>query len=336
VADYGNHRVQRYDMVSRTWTIFGQYGNAAPSGSNTWFNNPNGLCVDAADNLYVADQNNDRIQRRDAITGQWTVLGNGRGNGVGQFIGPSDVVADSQGALYVADLYNYRVQRLDGGTNNTWQVIINPGTNPGLVYFPRGMLIDETNTLYVSDSGPGPGGHSRIQTFLTNMQHLAVLGTHDAANGGLLQPGGMAKYSNTLYIADTDNNRVTTFDLSSSAWTPLTLATNLLDRPEDVAIQLRWLFIVDTGNNRIMQLVVDHGPSTVWPASETDAGGGNVLRTLAWDAMAGWRYDLEYTTNLVSWLPIAGMTNMPGTNAVMTGQDTAPASSPRTYRVNAY
>jgi hypothetical protein len=185
----------------------------------------------------------------------------------------------------------------------------------------------------VSDGGNLSGQLNRVQAFQTNGVYVAVIGDYKATRGGLLRPGSLTVSSNTMYLADTDNNRVTTYDMTSANWKPLSLATNYLNRPEDVAPQLRWVFISDTMNHRIVQFVTDYGPSTIWPVSAVDAGGGNVLRTLAWDAIPGLKYDLQYTINLVNWFPVAGMTNMPGVDAVMTGQDTAPALQLRVYGV---
>jgi hypothetical protein len=207
-----------------------------------------------------------------------------------------------------------------------WDTIIGKGTNDGKVHFPRALTVASSGILYVSDSGNAPGGQNRIQAFQTNGQLIAVIGNDDPSRGGLLRPGGLVQYSNTLYLADTDNNRVMSCNLSSTNWSPLTLPSNSLNKPEDVAQDLRWLFVSDTLNNRIVQFVVDYGPSKIINVSSVPVGGGNVQDTEAWDAMPGWRYDLLCSTNGSPYFPVTGMTNLLGTNGVMTGQSTVPAS----------
>jgi hypothetical protein len=331
VADSGNHRVQRYDLALKTWTAFGSLGSGVPYGTNqtnTYFNTPYGICVDNSDNLFVADMSNHRVQRRDAASGQWTVVAGGvAGTNANQFNYPRDVAVDSVGSVYVADYQNHRIQKRTG---TTWQTLIGNGTNAGKVYFPLGIAVVGTNLLYVTDGGNTPGELNRVQTFLTNGQHVALIGNYEATRGGLRRPGGLTVSSNTVYLADTDNNRVTTYDLPSAKWTPLGLATNYFNKPEDAAPQLRWLFVSDTMNHRIVQFVIDYGPPTIWRVPSVP------VVTEAWDAIPGRKYDLEYTTDLVNWFPVAGATNLPGVNAVMTGQDTSPTAPALSYRVRVH
>lgn len=333
VVDSGNHRVQCYDMVSRTWaTNYGSYGTAKPSGTKTYFNTPSGIALHTNGTLYVADMNNNRVQRRTPATGAWTLISTNRGTRVGQFIGPMGVAVDSRGAVYVADHYNHRVQKYDGGR---WQEFISKGTNAGSVYFPKGVMVDETDVLHVSDYGNAPSGQNRIQTFTTNGTYLAVIGSRSPDEGGLLRPGGMASSGEFLYVADIDKNRVMSMDLLTDAWSPLAVATNLFKKPEYVAQQLRWLFVADTLNGRIHQIVVDYGQPTTFHLSQTQSGG-NTTTKVAWDALPGVTYDVEYTTDGVTWFPVAGATGLAGVNGLMTVQDTAPTVPAREYRATGY
>jgi DNA-binding beta-propeller fold protein YncE len=65
--------------------------------------------VDAAGNLYVADDANGRVQKRDA-RGDWSVVAT-YGSAPGQVRYPSGLAVDGAGNLYVADIGNDRVQK---------------------------------------------------------------------------------------------------------------------------------------------------------------------------------------------------------------------------------
>jgi len=93
--------------------------NSTPTGGITkWgtrgngdgqFNYPNGVAVDSAGNVYVADTFNNRIQKFDSNGGitKWGTYGTGDG----EFWYPTGVAAvDSAGKVYVADEGNSRIQ----------------------------------------------------------------------------------------------------------------------------------------------------------------------------------------------------------------------------------
>src|SRR5438876_483557 len=90
-----------------------------PAGGSS---QPASLAVDAAENLYVADFEQSRIQRRDAA-GNWTLLA-AAGDGSGQVHSPSGLAVDPAGNLYVADWApagnGGRIQKRD--TQGNWSI----------------------------------------------------------------------------------------------------------------------------------------------------------------------------------------------------------------------
>jgi NHL repeat len=73
------------------------------------FSIPAGIAVDSADNVYVNDSNNSRIQKFDS-NGSYLTKWGLYGAGNGQFDGPDGIAIDSSGKVYVADGYNNRIQ----------------------------------------------------------------------------------------------------------------------------------------------------------------------------------------------------------------------------------
>jgi len=64
VADFGGNRVEKFDSFGNYLTQWGSPSAGCPNGGSGLgqFNCPTGIAVDAAGNVYVADQNNNRVQ----------------------------------------------------------------------------------------------------------------------------------------------------------------------------------------------------------------------------------------------------------------------------------
>jgi len=93
------------------------------------FREPIGVAVDAAENVYVVDYANSRVQKFTS-DGAFLLEWGGPGGGNGQFWLPIGVAVDPLGNVYVADAGNDRVQKFtSAGTYLTqWGVY---GQGPG-------------------------------------------------------------------------------------------------------------------------------------------------------------------------------------------------------------
>jgi hypothetical protein len=128
------YTVLRLDATTGVLTLVAGTGIAGFSGdnglaTNAQLNHPQGIVVDTAGNIYVADSGNYRIRKisNGVIT---TVAGSGIGNACcfsgdngpatsAQIDQPYGVAVDSAGNLYIADTHNNRVRKVANGVITT-------------------------------------------------------------------------------------------------------------------------------------------------------------------------------------------------------------------------
>lgn len=119
VADTGNHTIRLLEFPDIVTTMAGiaeTPGSADGSGSAARFHSPAGVALDAAGNVFVADQGNHTI-RMISPDGNVRTIGGLAGNpgsrdGEGsqaRFRSPAGIAVDASGLLYVADSGNRRI-----------------------------------------------------------------------------------------------------------------------------------------------------------------------------------------------------------------------------------
>jgi len=159
-------------------------GGPATEASLVW---PEGIALDGAENLYIADSVNNRVRRVDRATRTiTTVAGNGRygfsGDGApateSMLRTPHDVAVDHAGNLYIADQGNDRIRRVDGAT--------------GIIT----TLAGDGTEGFSGDGGPATGASLALDC-LTCFRYRV--------SGG----GGVAvDDSGNVYVIDSTNHRV--------------------------------------------------------------------------------------------------------------------------------
>jgi sugar lactone lactonase YvrE len=156
-------------VVAGTGTS-GFSGDGGPATSASLYA-PQGVAVDAAGNLLVADTGNNRIRRVDGTTGIITTVA---GNGTSGFSGdggpatsaslraPVGVAVDAAGNLLIADTGNQRIRRVDGTTGIITTVAGNGiygfsgdggAATSASLYNPNGVAVDAAGNLLVADTG---------------------------------------------------------------------------------------------------------------------------------------------------------------------------------------
>lgn len=129
---------------------------------------PEGVAVDAAGNLYIADTSNSRIRRVDpsgtistfAGTGEKGYAGDGGPAVEAQLNFPAGVSVDAAGNLYIADATNMRIRKVDpSGTISTFAGTGGQGFagdgGPAVeaqLNFPYDVAVDGADNLYIADT----------------------------------------------------------------------------------------------------------------------------------------------------------------------------------------
>jgi uncharacterized protein (TIGR03437 family) len=285
IADAGNNRIRKVSNgVIATVAGSGTPGFSGDNGlaTSAQFNNPDGVAVDPAGNLYIADTSNNRIRKVSnriitTVAGDGTVGFSGD-NGPAtsaQLAYPWGVAVDSAGNLYIADYGNNRVRKVSNGVIAT---VAGNGTRgfsgdngpatSAQFYNPAGLAVDSLGNLYIADYG-----NNRIRKVSGGMITTvagggASLGDDGPATSAQLNlPYGVAVDSaDNLYVADWGNNRVR--KVSGGVITTVAgngtrgfsgdngLATSAqLANPEGVAVDSAGnLYIADFGNASIRKV----------------------------------------------------------------------------------
>jgi serine/threonine-protein kinase len=222
IADSNNNVIREVlskDISSLTFAGSGSVGSADGTGTAASFNNPQGLAVDAADNIYVADTGNNKIRKITSLGVVTTFAGSGSagsadGTGVAaSFNAPQGVAIDNLGNVYIADTGNNKIRKI------TPAGVVTTIAGSGVAgYFdangtsaqfnaPIGIAVDAISNVYVSETS---NIIRKISPYgvVTTLAGAAPSGYIDAKgkNARFWGPQGLVIGTDgNLYIADFGN-----------------------------------------------------------------------------------------------------------------------------------
>ncbi len=245
VADTQNSVIRKITplgVVSILAGTVGVAGSVDGLGTSALLSGPQGVAVDGAGNIYVADTGNHTI-RKITSSGMVSTLaglagnpGNADGTGTGaHFYGPAGVALDSANNVYVADTWNHTIRKITpGGVSSTLAGLAGTygtfdGTNSSARFNgPTGVAVDSSGNVYVADYNNDtirkvtPAG---VVTTLAGW--AAIWGNADGSNGNALffEPAGISvDNSGHLYVVDSGNHTLRKVTPSGTNWVVSTVA----------------------------------------------------------------------------------------------------------------
>jgi sugar lactone lactonase YvrE len=243
------------------------------------FYGANGIALDSAGRIYVADTYNGRVVRIDDMNGtNWTSFGTW-GSGVGQFMDLSGISIDSAGRIYVMDTGNSRLVRMDDMNGTNWTVMSAVGSGVGqFAQYVAPVAFDASGRIYVAD-----GGNRRIVrmddmngTNWTTLTQSPVINSYIYS---LQSPVGVAvDPAGKIYIADAEYQAalIRVDDMTGTNWASIYLGAN--STPNSIAIDSSGMVLLGGGGARIVDnmtgvltsssaLTQAYGPSYVFGAT---------------------------------------------------------------------
>ncbi len=241
IADTGNQRIRLLDIRGHLHTVAGNgrrgYEGEGSRALVSALNNPTGIAISRAGELYIADTGNNRIRKVDRTTGILkTVAGDGerRDNGDwGRAVAislnrPTAIMFDKHDNLYIADTGNHKIRFVDhqneriltlGGNGRAGYEGDNSGfASDASFNEPTGLALDRFGRVYVADTG-----NQRIRRITVDLHNQrtgveTVAGTGKRGYNGsdinawdaqLAYPGALAiNPYDMLYFVDTGNQLV--------------------------------------------------------------------------------------------------------------------------------
>lgn len=309
-CDQANNRVRRVSTGGIITTVAGNgvAGAAGDGGMATAarLDNPMGVTVDAAGNVYIADYNNAKIRKVNTSGVITTLIGTGApgfsANGTAATIAtiakPTGVAVDAAGNVYFSEQNNHIIRKIGttgyistvaGNQSPSFSGDGGAATAAGISY-PAGLFFDASGNLIIVDNGNG-----RIRKVNTSGIISTLAGNGGSGFSGDGGPATASAFNNlsgaaydasgNLLIADQNNYRIrkvsTTGTITTVAGTGAagyagdgSAATACsFYRPSGVAVYAGNIYVTDMGNSAIRLI----GTSTV---SNAPAFLGGVSQTL--------------------------------------------------------
>lgn len=361
IADQLNHRIRMVDTSGNITTVAGNgtagYTGDGAAATSAMLNDPQGVVVDSAGNIYIADTANNAVRKVTggkitsivgSVDGSAGYTGDGGPGTTAQVFHPSALALDSAGNLFIADTSNEVIRKL------TPAGIISTFAGQGGAGFggdggaatraqfsnPEGLAFDSAGNLYIADTT-----NNRVRMIAPNGIISTVAGSSNSGFAGDLGPANKARLNSpkgvsvdpagNLYIADSFNNRIRVVNTTGIIYTVAGSGSTNFSGDGGPAVSAGFRFpsgvatsrsgnilIVDNQNNAIRLLTAVPGVPTISAAQTAGAfGASQAMAPGSWIEIYG--SNLSATTR--SWaggdfVGVNAPTSLDATKVVIGGQ----------------
>ena len=314
------HTIRKLTPIGADWVVTlmagipEKPGSADGTGATASFQNPAGVAVNSAGDVYVADRGNHTIRKVTPAGVVTTVAGlagtPGSANGTGsaaRFSGPVGIAVDASGNLYVADRGNSTIRKIT--PNKVVTTLAGSAGNAGNVDgfgtsaqfdSPFGLAVDTNGTLYVADFGSSTIRKVTSAGWVTTIAGFAYnVGTNNGIGSAarFYRPYSVAiDTAGNLHVSDGYNNTIRKMTPLGANWVVTTLAGRAAGRPgtadgtgsgarfnfpNDLAIDGNGnLYVADEFNHTIRK-VAPGGVVTTLAGSPGNAGSADGMGSAA-------------------------------------------------------
>ncbi len=296
IADASNQRIRKINTTGIISTVAGGGSSGLGDGgqaTTAMLHLPTGVALDAAGNIYIVDENDNRIRKVTSggvittFAGGW--VGDGGPATTAALFHPAGVATDALGNVYIADANYSRVRKVS--TSGIITTIAGTGeqgysgeggqATAAELNYPYAVAVDGQGNVYIADVG-----NNRIRKVATNGVISTFAGTGVQGYGGDGNAATTAKFSGpygiaidvagNVYIADLGNERVRKVGINGIINTiagngtqgysgdgGAATAAQLLS-PGGIAVDaVGNVYITDQGNSRIRKVGTNGTISTI-------------------------------------------------------------------------
>ena len=247
---------------------------------NGEFYGPMGIAINATGHIYVADEENSRIQVF-TPSGEFATAFGTYGSDAGELDTPVGIAVNSTGYVYVADADNNRITVFSpsGGFETAFGFY---GTGAGEFDEPMGVAVNSTGYVYVADTY-----NDRIQVFGPSGDFVREF--HGGIDHEELDtPYGIAtSQSGEVYVTDTGNGQIQVFTPSGAFVRAFGMhAGEFPSVPVGIAIG-------SSGDVFVTQVVFSHGGDQAGNV-QVFSSSGTLLTSFGPSASEGYAYPILF------------------------------------------
>ncbi len=292
IADWGNNRIRKIDN-SGTITTMAGYGTAGYLGdggaaTSAMLNRPTGVAIDITGNIYIGDQDNNRVRKVDTSGIISTIAGNGTTAYSGDtgpatsaaLNSPTGIAVNSAGTVfYIADSRNNVIRKIAAGIITTFAgrgIGDNgPATSAVFAGYPKDVAFDGLGNTYIADN------FERIRKVDASGTITTFAGTGKGGYSGdggpassaqLNYPLGVAADSaGNVYISDDGNGVIRKVD-------PAGIITTLaaVSQPMGIAVdRLGNVYVAQGWSSRMVKKIDPSGTVTTFAGTGVSGDSGD-------------------------------------------------------------